>query len=146
MIDHNVQFVGLVWGIPMIWFEPLPGGCPPPDATEPNNDIFFRLTKAYPPSESDFWSQRKLYPNKPFHTSECRAMSLSIYSDLEACLLIRKLNPHKEKKIIQITLPSESGVLKQTGKDPNHYSWWRKHGFDPITNCMEVPLNGAHPQ
>lgn len=123
------------------WFEPLPKGCPPVDAASPNGKKYFRLVETCPPTETDFWSQRKLYPRKPFHTSECIAMALSLLSDVSACLNLLKLPPHRNKRIVEITPPPESGVLKRTGRDEYHHSWWRAKQFDPIPHCVEIVLS-----
>jgi hypothetical protein len=107
------------------WAEYLPPNCPPELAIAPKHEIFYPLVKQFPPLEKDFFSHRKLYPNKPFKTNECRVCSLSIFSDLDECAKLLKLPLHKHKKIVQLILPPESGVILQTGNNPTHYSWWK---------------------
>ena len=125
----------------MEWFEELPEGCPPDDAYLPNNEQFFRLVEQYPPTETDFLSQRRLYPQKSFHTNECRARSLSMFSVLFECVNILKLPAHRNKRIIQLKLPNKSGVILQTGRAKTHYSWWRSKYYNPIPYCKEIELN-----
>lgn len=122
------------------WFEDLPENCPPNNAYSPNHDRFFRLAEQYPPTERDFFSQRKLYPKKPFHTSACRARSLSIFAELFECLNLLKLPAHRNKKVLQMTLLSESGAILQTGKVRAHYSWWRSKQYDPVSNCEKIEI------
>lgn len=123
---------------PPEWAEELPPNCPPSKATPPNYDTFYRLIPRFPPEKQDFFSHRKLFPTRKFKTNECRARSVSIFSELEECAKIRKLPAHRKKIIIQLTLSPESGVVLQTGRNKKHYSWWMKKGYDPIKNCKEV--------
>jgi len=79
------------------WAEELPPNCPPETAVTPQYEIFYRLVKQWPPTSDDFYSHRQLYSQKTFHTSECRARSLSIFSSLEECAKLLKLPLHKRK-------------------------------------------------
>jgi hypothetical protein len=119
------------------WAEELPHNCPPKTGIMPNNDVFYRLANDYPPTDSDFYSHRKLFPYKHFNVDECQARSISLFNQLNNCLLLLKLPAHKHKKVIQLILSPRSGVIMQTGAKP-HYSWWRKKDFDPIAHCSEV--------
>ena len=47
------------------WFEELPDQCPPEDAMECNG-IYFRIANGNPATSEDFFSQRKLQPDKIF--------------------------------------------------------------------------------
>lgn len=120
------------------WTEDLPSNCPPDAAITPKYEIFYRLVKQFPPTEDDFYSHRKLYPKKPFNTNECRIRSLSIFNNLDECVRLLKLPLHKHKKIVQLILPPESGVILQTGNNLTHYSWWKKATYNPIPDCEEI--------
>jgi hypothetical protein len=120
------------------WAEELPHNCPPDAAIAPKYEIFYRLVKQFPPTEDDFYSHRKLYPKKPFNTNECRIRSLSIFNNLDECAKLLKLPLHKHKKIVQLILPPESGVILQTGNNATHYSWWKKASYNPIHDCEEI--------
>ncbi len=122
------------------WAEDLPPDCPPADAVAPQNALFYRLVDNIPPLDRDFWSHRKLYPSKNFNTTDCMARSCSVLSDLEGCFQLAKLPTQKKKRIVQLTLPPQSGRIKKTGKPFYHYSWWRTGSFDPISASVEVPL------
>ena len=119
------------------WAENIPEGCPPDNAFPPQNDTFYRLVDAVPPEERDFWSHRKLFPTRIFNASECLACSCSIISDLQSCIRIAKLPTQKNKRIVKLALPPESGLIKQTGGHLTHFSWWRALDFNPIPLCVE---------
>jgi hypothetical protein len=123
-----------------VWAEKLPPSCPPNDAFQPNNNAFYRLINNSLPREEDFWSYRKLYPLKKFYTNECVAMSCSLMMTVESCIDLIKLPAHSSKNIVKITLPSSSGLIKKTFKNPNHYSWWRAHDFNPIPACENINI------
>ncbi len=120
------------------WAEELPPNCPPDAAFPPNHDVFYRLVGQFPPTEEDFFSHRKLYPRKRFHVDECQARSVSIFNRLEEGAKILKLPAHKNKKIVKLVLPPESGVMLQTGQNKAHYSWWRSKRYTPIPACELV--------
>lgn len=118
------------------WAEPLPPGCPPNDAVRPSATCFYRFVAAFPPSERDFHSQRMLCPSRSFGQGECIASAVSLVDSLAGCGLVKKLPLYKNKRIVvMIVLPPESGLVKQTGTNQWHYSWWRRRGFDPIPRC-----------
>lgn len=116
------------------WDEPLPLGCPPEDACDPDGRTFFRMVESEPPTDRDFWSHRRLWPEKQFRVSECRARSVSVFERREDCAKLLKLPVHKEKSVVKLSLARGSGVVKQTG-DYSHHSWWRARGFDVLNHC-----------
>ncbi len=124
-----------------MWIEdPLPPDCPPNDAIESDNGIYYRLVDTFPPTLEDFYSQKKKYPNKNFYVnfSECIQKSCSIFSTYKSCDSVRKaFKSHRNQKIVKIVLSSSCGLIKRTGNTPNHYSWWIKTDFDPIPFCQE---------
>jgi hypothetical protein len=122
------------------WAEDLPEMCPPEKASPPNNEIYFRLVDSIPPTEQDFYSQRKLHPEKYFSKGECIARAVSLFSDLEECRKISKLPTQKLRNcnIVSIILPNGSGLILQTGFNKYHNSWWRTNNFDPVSNCQKV--------
>jgi hypothetical protein len=117
------------------WAELLPDDCPPPEAWEPDNNAYFRLIDGYPPTPKDFFSPRKLKPNRNFGSvSECQTHGLSIFNDIDACRDVAKLPGLRHKEVAKVTLPPECGVVLQTGK-PAHHSWWLRAAFDPVSIC-----------
>jgi hypothetical protein len=82
----------------MNWFEELPPDCPPEQAS-PAGGRFFRLG-SLPPKDEDFWSHRKIHPEKIFRVSECISRSVSIYDDLEAIKLMMDAFPNLRNRSI----------------------------------------------
>ena len=131
--------------IKLDWVENLPKNCPPEDVLNPDNQVFFRLTDDFPPSESDFYTVRKLDPDRIVRVSDCQALSLSLYDSVDGCKLARStFRKLADKLIVQITLPSEGGRVKKTdGLSEGHYSWWLLKTFDPDNICELVDETGA---
>ena len=122
----------------MKWAESLPQDCPPRDADAPTNEDYYRLIEDSEPSEVDFYSQRKKYPEKQFFVSECVARAVSVFDRIDSCQKVRKFPTHKNKKMIKILLPEDSGLLKQNGRDISHHSWWRTSEFNPFNYCTVI--------
>lgn len=110
------------------WLEQLPSDCPPNSAYPPEDFVCFRLMSFDPPHIEDFYSQRRMNPQKTYKTPECRARSLSILSDLNSLEDMMKFPTLRNKIPFKITLSPESGPIMQTGK-PSHYSWWVKADY-----------------
>ena len=116
----------------MKWFEELPPGCPPAEAT-PSDGPFFRLG-SIPPEDSDFWSHRKRFPNKFFQVSECQARSISVFDSASAVENLKRRYPIlTQKPIFQIDLTPKDGLALQTGDNEHHFSWWRSTEFQMTT-------------
>lgn len=121
------------------WAEPLPKDCPPSEAWEPNNEIYYRLVDN-PPTAKNFVSNRVLQPQRELkNVSECEARGLSVYDDIEGCHeLMETFLPLRKKQVAKVTLPPECGKVLQTLQNPSHHSWWLKSGFDPVSVCEIV--------
>lgn len=108
------------------WAEPLPEDCPPSEAWEPDDEVYYRLVDdpEYPKPE-DFYSVRKLTPNRNFKgVSECETLGLSVFDTVAACHNARLLGkPLRHKQVAKVTLSPDSGVVLQT-RGPAHHSWW----------------------
>jgi hypothetical protein len=117
------------------WAEELPKGCPPPKA-EPSEGIYYRLG-SNPSIEEDFFSHRKRYPLKAFNTDECTALSLSVFNDLDAVKKLFSLPTMRGRPndVLELTLSTENGLILQTGRNVNHYSWWKSSVFD-LSKCI----------
>ena len=120
----------------MDFFEKLPQNCPPAIAKIPNNEIYYRLVKGFPPSIEDFYSLRKLYPNRNFRVDECIARAVSLQKTPWACKQIKKFSVHKNKIVVKITLDELSGMILKTSS--SHYSWWMSLGFNAVEKCEPV--------
>lgn len=110
----------------MIWYEQLPEQCPPMDA-QPCGGTYYRIANGNPVTEGDFYSQRKLHPNKVFTglgVDECIARSISLFADVKDAIRRQRLPKFRNAKIAVVTLQPQDGVMKKTFSD-SHYSWWR---------------------
>lgn len=114
-----------------MWAEILPNKCPPEDAVTPLNLVYYRMVDSIPPTEIDFASQRALHPAKFFKDiDECVARSTSLFDSCNGCKSARdRRDGLKHKKIIEIKLSHDSGVIKNTFRQ-GHYSWWRFKEYD----------------
>lgn len=120
------------------WVESLPDGCPPPDAVPPQDGTYFRLVASVPPTEADFRSYRALFPSRKNPNDECVLRSCSVFTSYAACQEATNNRTQRGKRVMALALPGESGLIKQTGRNPTHFSWWRSAGFDPIAACREA--------
>lgn len=124
------------------WAEPLPSSCPPEAAAAPDGDFYYRLADAFPTKESDFFSQRRLFPKKAFaHGDECHARAVSIFNCPIQCEKMAKLPLLRQKRcIVMLELTPESGVVEQWGGRKEHFSWWMSKGFDPSQYSQKYKL------
>ena len=124
----------------MDWYEQLPPLCPPTDAS-PCNGRFYRIAKGNPANDSDFFSQRKLQPDKVFvglEIDECIVRAISLFSDEADVVRRLKLPKFRNANISEVILQPKDGVMKKTFSD-SHYSWWRSVDFDiSQTKIVEV--------
>jgi hypothetical protein len=113
------------------WFEELPEQCPPNDA-EVCNGIFYRIANGNPVTSEDFFSQRKMYPNKVFRgegIDDCVIKSVSLFSNINEAMKRLKLPKFKRAVIAEVKLGTTDGMIKKTFGFA-HYSWWRSKSFD----------------
>lgn len=112
-----------------MWFEVLPTECP--DNAHAIDGCFYRLISGEKISCKDFWSHRKIWPNKAFNVDECRAHSLSVFDNYADCEVLIKLPAHRTKAVAKVDIDASCGLVKQTGNKLSHYSWWRSDTFEP---------------
>lgn len=109
----------------------MPDGCPPEDIEVAYGHPFFRLARyADRYDEDDFKSYAELAPYKDWGEDLPLAIGLSIIEG-EKTVRNRIKSPfyNRFKGIIAMNLNKEDGVLKQTGKNLAHYTWWRTQQF-----------------
>jgi len=118
------------------WAEPLPDDCPPPEAWEPDNGVYYRLVDD-PPTARNFVSDRVLRPQRRLKfVGECIARGLSIHDDADDCRQLMVTFPAlREKQVAKVTLPPACGLVLQTTTTRSHHSWWLKAAFDPVSIC-----------
>lgn len=114
-----------------VWFEELPEQCPPKDAKDCNG-YFYRIANGDPAQSADFFSQRRLAPEKVFMgkgIDECIVRAVSLFANIEDAKKRLKLPKFKNANIAIVELHSKDGVIKKTFAD-SHYSWWRTIEFN----------------
>lgn len=118
----------------MNWYENLPESCHPKDAMEPSGEQFYRILSSENPSNGDFLSYRAQQPGKRFSVSECQAMAISVFTDIESCRTVAKFPKFKNKDLFigKFALDKLDGLVAHTPNKNSmtHYSWWRSKEFD----------------
>lgn len=115
----------------MEWFEDLPKYCPPADA-EQSMGRYFRIAEGNPATSADFFSQRRLQPDKIFKghgIDECIVRSISLFKDLDDAKKRLKLPKFRHSVVASVSLEPKDGMMKKTFRD-SHYSWWRSKSFN----------------
>lgn len=115
----------------MNWFEILPDQCPPNDA-EHCSGTYYRIANGNPAISDDFFSQRKLQPNKIFvgnGITECITRSISLFSNKSEIEKKLKLPKFRHANIAEVCLYPKDGMIKKTFGNA-HFSWWRTNEFD----------------
>ena len=113
------------------WAVKLPDDCPPQDILVPENEKMYRLTINHDKvTENDFKSYLEMFHDKKYNGNlKIMAAGLSLISTDEprniTFPMMKKFNG-----IAELTLNPEDGVLQQTGRNPEHYTWWRTKTFD----------------
>lgn len=88
------------------WFEELPEQCPPEDAKECNG-IYYRIANGNPATSTDFFSQKKLQPDKVFigkGIDDCIVKSISLFSDRKEIEKRMKLPKFRKGVIAEVRL------------------------------------------
>lgn len=115
------------------WFETLPEQCPPTDA-EQCEGYYYRIANGNPATTEDFFSQRKMQPDKVFKglgIDECVTRAVSLFSEREEAEKRLKLPKFRKASIALVALEPKDGVLKKTF-GMAHYSWWRTKEFNVL--------------
>jgi hypothetical protein len=82
------------------------------------------------PAAQHYLTVRELEPHRSFKKDlekECRACSLSVFTDKEEVVRIQRLVPRWRVPVAEGKLDSTSGVVKHTpslGTNNSHHSWW----------------------
>ncbi|MDV6303722.1 MULTISPECIES: hypothetical protein [Rhodococcus] len=130
-------------GVDIIWPDHYPDQCPPADAARAVG-LYFRLVDAAPPTGEDTLSHVELkragarFKNKDFGDQECMASGFSVFDEQLAAERTREAVGPLRKKLIAKVDVSGSGVLKQTGGNQNHHTWWRPAADNDWGNCEVV--------
>ncbi len=122
---------------PFAFAETLPENCPPSTASQPDGLVVFRLVESTSPTEIDFASHALRWPAK--FGKHCRAYAVSVFTCQKSLGRLLEMPVHSQKQIARLTLTRSSGVIKQTGDDETHHSWWRAQAFDAVAACEVLP-------
>lgn len=123
----------------MRFFEKQDKDCPKKDA-KPCDGEYYRLVKSIPPNSDDFLSQKQERLNRG-KTDEpaswkslpdsCMKKGVSVYSEKEGAeRQKKKVKSLRKRKVFKLFLRPKDGLIKQTGGDPQHHTWWRSEDFD----------------
>jgi hypothetical protein len=124
-LDNYLKHYNIEWAVE------LPEGCPPQEILVPENERMYRLTlNTDKVTEDDFKSYMEMFPEKKY-TGNLKVMAagLSLISTNKPQSIILPMMK-KFYGIAELILNPEDGVLLQTGKNPEHYTWWRTKKFD----------------
>lgn len=115
------------------WANTLPENCPPEDILVPENEDFYRLLFNKDEIIEDDWKPYiELYPEKKYngaHLINANGLSISKNSDFKDLTKLPNIQKHY-KGLAKVTLNPTDGVLKKTGADDKHYTWWMTTSFD----------------
>ncbi len=115
------------------WANVLPENCPPENILVPEDEEFYRLLINKDEIVSDDWKPyTQLYPEKKYLGEKlimANGLSISKNSDFKSLTKLPALKK-QFKGLAKITLNPTDGVLKKTGNDDKHYTWWRTTSFD----------------
>jgi hypothetical protein len=128
----------------MQWRKHLPDDCPPEDAI-PTIGQVYRLADKNNFDENDFLSHRELHPEREWEgVSECVAGGISVYTELEGILrLRRRVKSMRRKKVISGVLEPKHGKMKHTPSEthPSHHTWWIPLDEKPWRVFRVIELN-----
>ena len=114
------------------WFEALPEQCPPTDAKRCEG-CYYRIANGNPVTTEDFFSQRKMQPDKVFKglgIDECVTRAVSLFSEREEAEKRLKLPKFKKGKYCFSHIGTKRWSVKEIGIA--HYSWWRTKDFNVL--------------
>ena len=130
----------------MEWGENFPDHCPPHDSVSGSFKVY-RFLEGNGIDSSDFLTVRDKVPNRKFPEieKECRACSLSVFTDRSEVLSLQRRVPRWRKAVAIGQLNVTSGKLKHTPSpqtNNSHHSWWVPKdvsAVDLFWNVMEAP-------
>jgi hypothetical protein len=130
----------------MDWAEYFPENCPPDDALTGQFTVYRFLDGDFI-LPTDFLTVREKAPNRQFPETEkeCRACSLSVFTDREEVLRLQRRIPRWRKALAIGYLNEFCGKLKHTPSpqtNNSHHSWWVPQAvsaIDLFDQVLKVP-------
>jgi hypothetical protein len=114
----------------MEWPTHFPPACPPVDAECKSITVYrFLDDDDDVTNPKNFLTVRESSPGRVFKPTEkeCRACSLSIFTNKEEAVRLQKAIPRWRKPFAEGELDIDSGKIKHTpspGSNNSHHSWW----------------------
>ena len=126
----------------MEWGEHFPNACPPDDAVTGSFTVY-RFLEGAAIHSSDFLTVRDKAPDRKFPEveKECRACSLSVFTDRVEVLRLQRRVPRWRKAIAIGQLDATSGKLKHTPSpqtNNSHHSWWVPKDVSAVDLFVDV--------
>lgn len=126
----------------MEWGENFLEDCPPQDAIASVYEVY-RFLEGDGITASDFLTVRDKAPERRFpeDEKECRACSLSVFTDRSEVLRLQRRVPRWRKAIAIGQLDETSGKLKHTPSpqtNNSHHSWWVPKDVSAVDLFVEV--------
>ncbi|MFB2891891.1 hypothetical protein ACE1CI_02990 [Aerosakkonemataceae cyanobacterium BLCC-F50] len=121
----------------MLFLDYFPDNCPPRIAQPASGRVYY-LVKNDPPTPEDFFAKRQKNPRRRFSNNEqeCRACGISVYTEIEDILNIRRIYPGLENlKVAVGDLIPNFGVIQHTSStnSPSHHTLWLAVGAEVWT-------------
>jgi hypothetical protein len=126
----------------MKWGDYFPEDCPPEGAIVGYFNVY-RFLDGDRIMVTDFLTVREKAPDRKFPEAEkeCRACSLSVFTDREEVLSLQRRVPRWRRAIAIGQLEPTSGNLKSTpspGTTNSHHSWWLPEGVTALDLFSDV--------
>jgi hypothetical protein len=116
----------------MVFLEPLPPQCPPPEAADMQIDTAYRIVPCSTPTIEHFFSHAQLgMPVSPA-TDPCRARSCSLFLDREKAVEVATKFPKTRMEtphLASVTISDGDG--RSTISKKKHVDFWAARSFDP---------------
>lgn len=125
------------------WAEELPAGCPPPEASDPNGQTFFRAMRQVPPTPEDLLPVTRQAPGRRLDVTPCIASALSVWESHEQCAAVLRFPTLKSHLVARVHLGAGSGCVLRTGRNQGHNSWWNCGGFDAAQHVSRSTPGGT---
>jgi hypothetical protein len=126
----------------MQWPEGLPQSCPPNEA-ECLSVVAYRFFEDDKTIPENFLTVRELTPHRKFPEpeKECRACSISIFTDKEEVIRLQNTIPRWRRSVGVVNIDPTSGKVKHTpsvNTTNSHHSWWTPIGLVPSSLLCTV--------
>ena len=114
------------------WPVDFPADCPPGEASDAFEPLY-RIVKANPPVPSDFESAYHKRRAIKGDVTQCQAMGLSVYTDIDDAVECARTCPKNGRNIALLTFKNGSAKVSPTkGRFKSHHTLWIPEEVNPI--------------